>query len=123
VPIRHNPWRSLKALGVLLAVASLGVGSAVAFAQGKAPSQLPNGPAKPRFDIGRFTTNGGIFETFSVERTEPLRKVLWDGRVAEDTAVLVTHTAAGNLALLTEQMFFHHLAQGSAGGKDWMAAF
>ena len=92
-------------------------------AQGKVPSQLPNGPAKPGFDIRRFAPNGGIFKTFFVDKTESLRKVLEDRRVAEDTALLVTHTAAGNLALLTEQMVFHHLAQGRAGGKDWLAAF
>jgi hypothetical protein len=82
MPIRHYPGRSLKALGVLLAVASLGPGSAVAFAQGKAPSQLPNGPAKPGFDIRRFAPNGGIFKTFFVEKTESLRKVLlvWQWR-------------------------------------------
>ena len=108
----------------LLAIAALGAAcSAPAFAQNNAPAQLPNGPAKPGFDIRRFSSNGGIFKTFSVEQTEPLQKVLKDGRVAEDTPVLVTANAAGNLALLTDQMVFHHLAQGRAGGKDWMAAF
>jgi hypothetical protein len=109
---------------LLLAVAALGTAcSAPAFAQSNAPAQLPNGPAKPGFDITRFSSNGGLFKTFSVEQTEPLQKVLKDGRVAEDTPVLVTATAAGNLALLTDQMVFHHLAQGRAGDKDWMAAF
>jgi hypothetical protein len=109
---------------VLLTVAALATAyTAVALAQGNAPAQLPNGPAKPGFDIRRFSLNGGLFKTFDVEQTEPLQKVLTDGRVAEDTPVLVTATAAGNLALLTDQMVFHHLAQGRAGGKDWMAAF
>jgi len=109
---------------LLLAVAALGTAcSALAFAQSNAPAQLPNGPAKPGFDITRFSSNGGLFKTFSVEQTEPLQKVLKDGRVAGDTPVLVTATAAGNLALLTDQMVFHHLAQGRAGDKDWMAAF
>jgi hypothetical protein len=40
-----------------------------------------------------------------------------------DTPVLVTETAAGKLALLTDQMVFHHLAQGRADGKDWLATF
>ena len=121
---RHNFGTSARPLGLLLVVAALGtLYPALAFAQGNAPAQLPNGPAKPGFDITRFSSNGGIFKTFSVEQTEPLRKVLKDGRVAEDTPVLVTATAAGNLALLTDQMVFHHLAQGRAGGKDWMAAF
>ena len=121
---RHKFGTCARPLGLLLMVAALGtLYPAIAFAQGNAPAQLPNGPAKPGFDITRFSSNGGIFKTFSVEQTEPLRKVLKDGRVAEDTPVLVTATAAGNLALLTDQMVFHHLAQGRAGGKDWMAAF
>jgi hypothetical protein len=93
---------SARSVGLLLAVVALGVGyAALAFAQGNAPAQLPNGPAKPGFDIARFSPNGGIFKTFDVEQTEPLRKVLQEGRVAEDTPVLVTATAAGNLALLS----------------------
>jgi hypothetical protein len=115
---------SARTLHPLLAVVTLGAAyAALAFAQGNAPAQLPNGPAKPGFDIGRFSSNGGLFKTFDVQQTEPLQKILKDGRVAKDTPVLVTATAAGNLALLTDQMVFHHLAQGRAGGKDWMAAF
>lgn len=120
----HSLARFAKTLGLLLAVAAVGAAyPALAFAQGKATAQLPNGPAKPGFDVTRFAPNGGIFKTFDVEQTEPLQKVLKEGRVADDTAVLVTGTAAGNLALLTEQMVFHHLAQGRVGGRDWMAAF
>src|SRR5690348_5426705 len=107
----------------LLIVTLVAASVAIALAQGNAPAQLPSGPAKPGFDIRRFSSNGGLFKTFDVEQTEPLQKVLKDGRVAEDTPVLVTATAAGNLALLTDQMVFHHVAQGRAGGKDWMAAF
>jgi hypothetical protein len=120
----YNSGRRTKSLRLLLTVAALAAAcTAVAFAQGNAPAQLLNGPAKPGFDIRRFSLNGGLFKTFDVEQTEPLQKVLTDGRVAEDTPVLVTATAAGNLALLTDQMVFHHLAQGRADGKDWMAAF
>jgi hypothetical protein len=119
-----NSERRTKPLRLLLTLVALAAAyTAPAFAQGNAPAQLPNGPAKPGFDIRRFSPNGGLFKTFDVEQTEPLQNVLKDGRVAEDTPVLVTATAAGNLALLTDQMVFHHLAQGRAGGKNWMAAF
>jgi hypothetical protein len=120
---RHSLGKVRKALGLVVMVAMGAPYSAVAFAQANAPAQLPNGPAKSGFDITRFAANGGIFKTFYVEQTEPLQKVLREGRVAEDTPVLVTATAVGNLALLTDQMVFHHLAQGHAGGRDWMAAF
>jgi hypothetical protein len=122
----YNSEKRTKSLRLLLTFVVVALGAActaLAFPQGNAPAQLPNGPAKPGFDIRRFSSNGGLFKTFDVEQTEQLQTVLKNGRVAEDTPVLVTTTATGNLALLTDQMVFHHLAQGRAGGKDWMAAF
>jgi hypothetical protein len=104
------------AVGVLLMIA--------AAAQENKPVDLPNGPAKPGFDIARFSNAGnGWFETFYVTTAEPLRDVLQAERVAEDTRLLVTNTKTGRLALLMDQMAFHHLAQGHAGDKDWMATF
>jgi hypothetical protein len=104
------------------------VAVAVMSAQGQnrpfKPVDLPNGPAKAGFDIARFSSAGnGWFETFYVTQTQPLRDTLTAGKVADDTRLLVTETAGGRLALLTEQMAFHHIAQGSAGGKDWLVSF
>jgi hypothetical protein len=88
------------------------------------PVDLPSGPAAPGFDIKRFSNVGnGAFETFYVQTTERLKDVLDQGRIASDTRVLVFSTAGGKLALITDQMSFHHLAQGTDGGKDWMATF
>lgn len=85
---------------------------------------LPNGPAKPGFDITRFSNAGnGAFETFYVTEMQLLREALSVGKVADDTRLLVTDTAGGRIALLTEQMAFHHIAQGRAGGKDWLLSF
>ena len=76
------------------------------------------------FDINRFSNAGeGWFKTFYVEETHSLKDALEAGKFNADTAVLVTETAAGNLALITDQMAFHHLAQGTANGQDWMATF
>jgi hypothetical protein len=76
------------------------------------------------FDISRFSNAGeGWFETFYVEETYPLRDTLAAGAVHADTSVLVTETADGPLALVTDQMAYHHIAEGSVGGKDWMATF
>lgn len=116
-------WR--KALDLVLAVAMVVLGYPLAAAaQDSAPVQLPHGPSKPGFDITRFSSAGnGWFETFYVKETKPLRKALEEGKVATDTRVLVTETAAGSLALLMDQMAYHHIAEGHAGGKDWMATF
>ena len=103
-------------LGIIFAAAAL--------AQVPIMPELPKGPAKPGFDIARFApTPVGTFETFYVTETYPLKKVLDEGKVAPDTRLLVITTAAGRLALITDQMTYHHIAQGRARNKDWMAAF
>jgi hypothetical protein len=85
------------------------------------PAQSKSG--KPKFDTTRMANSEGQFQTFHVTGTQPLRQVLNAGTLKEDTRVLVTQTAAGKLALLTDQMSFHHIAQGQAGGKGWMVTF
>jgi len=98
--------------------------AAAALAQSPVMPQLPKGPAKPGFDIARFApTAVGTFETFYVNQTDPLKKALDEGKIAADTRVLVIETAAGRLALITDQMTYHHIAQGRARNKDWMATF
>src|SRR5918993_4971270 len=124
--MRAPSARSLRPAGAALAVAAaILLSAAVVAAQGpnrsNAPVDLPNGPAKPGFDISRFSNAGnGWFETFHVKQTELLRDALKAGKVAEDMRLLVTDTADGKLALVTDQMAFHHLAQGTAKGKDWL---
>ncbi len=79
---------------------------------------------KPAFDITRFSpTPPGTFETFYVSETRPLRQALDEGIVKEEIPVLVTEAAVGKLVLLTDQMVYHHIAEGTAGGKDWMVTF
>ena len=110
---------------LLSAIAGLSLGG-IAMAQPREnlPVELPDGPAKPGFDIERFSNAGnGWFETFYVEETEPLRQALEDGRLNGDTRMLVIETAGGNLALVTDQMAYHHLAQGTSEGKHWLATF
>lgn len=85
---------------------------------------LPPGPAKPGFDVSRFNFSvHGAFEPFVVTTTLPVRDALSARLVASDTDVLITTTAAGPLALLSEQMAYHHIAQGRAGGQDWLVSF
>lgn len=103
-------------LGTMLAVGAI--------AQTPVMPELPKGPAKAGFDISRFAlTPVGTFQTFYVKETFPLRKILEEGKVAPDTRLLVIDTAAGKLALIRDQMTYHHIAQGRARNKDWMATF
>lgn len=119
----------LSILSVGLVVATLLPGAAaaqeVSAAQVvSAPLELPKGPGTTGFDIARLNTeNYGAFEPFYVDTTEPLSRVFQEGRVAADTRLLVTETATGWLALLTDQMAYHHLAQGRDGGTEWLATF
>ena len=114
-------------LSSFLLVAAIGLGqtgAVTAQPRENLPVDLPEGPAKPGFDIERFSNAGnGWFETFYVEETEPLREALADGRLREGTRMLIIETAGGNLSLVTDQMAFHHLAQGTAEGKHWLATF
>jgi hypothetical protein len=63
------------------------------------------------------------FDPFRVTGTEPLARVLGEGRVAEETPLLVVERSGRHLALVTTQMAYHHLAQGTLAGEPWMVAF
>jgi len=125
----HDGWLlALTLRSALMSILAAALIVVVAIAQGQGltsnPVDLPDGPAKPGFDITRFSNAGnGAFETFYVTETQLLRDALTGGTVADDTRLLVTDTAGGRLALLTEQMAFHHIAQGGAGGRDWLVSF
>ncbi len=79
---------------------------------------------EPEFDINRARVGAGSrFEPFRVSQTQSLRQALASGVVASDTRLLVMEHAAGRLALLTDQMAYHHLAQGDIAGEPWMVSF
>jgi hypothetical protein len=126
----YNPpvFRNLARAGLVLAgfvsVAPAAAQTPAAADVVSRPLEIKAGPSKPGFELKRLNTeNYGSFVPFYVTETELLSAALKTGRVAAETAVLVTETAGGKLALLTDQMAYHHLAQGKAGGKDWLATF
>ncbi len=63
------------------------------------------------------------FDPFPVTKMEPLKSALEDGRVGEETGVLLLQRGDTRLALLTEQMSYHHIAQGELEGEPWMVSF
>jgi len=84
----------------------------------------PIGPAAEGFDISRFGVAAhGTFVPFTVTETRPVREALDQKVIAADTDVLVTDTPEGLLALLTEQMAYHHIAQGRSRDHDWLVTF
>ena len=78
----------------------------------------------PGFEPGRaILSDVWGFDPFAVTKMEPLEQALDDGRIGEDTAVLLLRRGGTRLALLTEQMSYHHIAQGELEGEPWMVAF
>ena len=73
-------------------------------------------------DVARIGL-GSRFEAFVVESLEPLADALRNGKVQKDTRLLVSHHPAGRVALLTDQLTYHHVAQGSIAGEPWMVSF
>ena len=76
------------------------------------------------FDMDRMMViDPDMFLPFQVSDTLALREALEGGQIREDTLVLVMDHSAGRLALLTEQMAYHHIAQGEINGEPWMVTF
>ena len=75
------------------------------------------------FDIDVARVGGGRFEPFVVETLELLSEALSAGKVESDTRLLVSQHPAGRVALLLDQLTYHHVAQGSIAGEPWMVSF
>ena len=73
-------------------------------------------------DIARIGV-GSRFEPFRVSESEPLVDALSSGKLQRDTRLLVMDHSAGRLAFLTDQMVYHHVAQGEIDGEPWMVSF
>ena len=73
-------------------------------------------------DVARIGT-GSRFSPFQVSESEPLADAIDAGKLQDDTRVLVMDHPAGRLAFLTDQMAFHHVAQGEIDGEPWMVSF
>jgi hypothetical protein len=75
------------------------------------------------FDIDFARIGGGRFQPFLVSETEPMRDTMSAGKLQDDTRLLVMDHPAGLLAFLTDQMTYHHVAQGEIDGEPWMVSF
>jgi hypothetical protein len=76
------------------------------------------------FDIERAIVDEGTrFEPFVVSDTRTLRSALREGLVQDQTRLIVMLHDAGQLALVQDQMAYHHVAQGDIAGEPWMVSF
>ena len=92
----------------------------LSFAEGELGAQ-----EAAEFDIERaWLADEQIFVPFRVEETVPLAQALQEGTVDGETSLLVMdHPEAGRIALITDQMAYHHVAQGAIAGEPWMVSF
>ncbi len=77
------------------------------------------------FDIDRaYQVDSTVYAPFRVKNTRPLLRSLEEGELDGQTSLLVMdHPEAGRLALVTDQMAYHHVAQGEIAGEPWMVSF
>ena len=76
------------------------------------------------FDPGRAILNDEPrFDPFRPTALEPLEDAVKDGRLKDDTPVMVLERKGRHLALSTMQMSYHHVAQGELAGEPWMVSF
>lgn len=76
------------------------------------------------FDLERaWFSDEVMFVPFQVEETRLLIDALADGTVEMETALLVFEHEIGTLAFLTQQLAYHHIAQGEMAGEPWMVSF
>ena len=75
------------------------------------------------FDSNRATLRDkNIFPPFQVEVTVPLKEALESGDVQEDMDLILIERNTRTLALLAQQMVYHHVAQGELAGEPWMVS-
>ena len=78
----------------------------------------------PGFEPGRaILSDIWGFDPFPVSSMTSLGDALKEGKVGEETGVLLVTRGDTRLALLTEQMAYHHIAQGTLEGEPWMVSF
>jgi hypothetical protein len=84
----------------------------------------PWGNVTAEFDASRAVlSDKDTFPPFHVKAARPLREALARGDVRDDTLVLVIERGVGTLALLTQQMAYHHVAQGEIAEEPWLVSF
>ena len=109
----------LKATLLLAALAGSGLTSSEAAGQGT--DQVKKVPS---FDPDRaMLRERPTFDAFRVSQTRSLADALKDGAVESATPLMVMERDGATLALITTQMAYHHVAQGSLMGEPWLVTF
>ncbi len=98
-----------------------GLVSVTTWLQAQEPAGRPSAAA---FDIARaYVLDSTVYPPFFVSETQPLRDALEAGVVHGGTRIAVLEHEGGHLALVLEQLTYHHAAQGDIAGEPWMVSF
>ena len=77
-----------------------------------------------QFDLDRaWIAEPGMVDPFLVDQLRPLSAALDAKEIEKSTWLLIVEHPAGRLALVTDQLSYHHVAQGSIRGEPWMVSF
>lgn len=115
---RH--WKHVNAFR-LLTVSLLGAVSAVTVSQLPA-QETGRSESSQEFDRA-WIADSTLWKPFLVSGGMPLREALNQELVYPETKLLVMEHEKGRLALVTDQMAYHHVAQGDIAGEPWMVSF
>jgi hypothetical protein len=89
-------------------------------------AQAPAEDDPEAFDEGRaYIVDETVFVPFrpTEDDLQPLRAALYEGALQPDTWLFIMEHDAGRLALVMDQMAYHHVAQGELKGEPWMVSF
>jgi hypothetical protein len=117
---KKSHWPTLGASALALAILAPGA-AAQRFTEVEAD---PNQPVKEGFDTDRamFFAEPN-FTPLRDPQFGSLRNAMLAGDVEEDTPVVAFEAGGQTLVLVTEQMAYHHVAQGTMRGEPWMVTF
>lgn len=76
------------------------------------------------FDRGRaWVMDSTVYPPLRADAGRSLVDLLAEGVIHNDTPLLLLERERGRIGLLTEQMSYHHVAQGDIDGEPWMVSF
>ena len=119
-PDRRPSVAANSTAAAISAAALLALSAAISAAPLAAQAQTPD----TDFDLDRaWISEPGQVDPFLVEQVKPLAAALDAKELEKSTWLLVVEHPAGRLALVTDQLSYHHVAQGSIRGEPWMVSF
>jgi hypothetical protein len=102
----------------------LGTALLMAMVPGTTWGQAVVDAGSEEFDIERaLVMEETMYEPFVAEGSRSLRGALREGLVQDGSRLIVLDHRRGAVALVVDQLAYHHAAQGEIMGEPWMVSF